>query len=322
LICYFVISTAKRFAMTTRRSFIQQSSLAAGALLMLKTNLFASKQLIGLQLYTLRNEIYKSAKNGVEEETNNIKTILEKVATIGYTSVEAFGFNAGKYFGLNVADFANIIKQNNLKCPSGHYGLDAYLGKGDEDSLKMIIEAAKTMSHDFIVVPFLGDSLRKSADDYKLLSEKLNQAGEIVNAAGLKLAYHNHNFEFKDWGNGQIGFHIMLQETDPKLVNFEMDMFWVTRAGVSPEDLIKAHPGRFKMWHIKDMAAKTEASTDLGPNQPFTEVGTGIINYKEIFKLKKLSGMEYFFVEQDQVHIPVYESISKSFQNLKNNILA
>jgi sugar phosphate isomerase/epimerase len=309
--------------MTTRRSFIQQSSsLAAGALLMPKTNWFASKQLIGLQLYTLRNEIYKSAKNGATEEAANIKTILEKVASIGYTSVEAFGFNAGKYFGLSVEDFANIIKQNNLKSPSGHYGLDAYLMKGDEDSLKMIIEAGKTMSHDFIVVPFLGDALRKSADDYKTLSEKLNKAGEAVKASGMKLAYHNHNFEFKDWGNGQIGFHIMLQETDPKLVSFEMDMYWVTRAGVNPEDLIKAHPGRFKLWHIKDMEAKKDPSTDLGQEQFFTEVGTGVINYKEIFKLKKLSGMEYFFVEQDQVKLPVYESISKSYQNLKNNILA
>ena len=322
LICYFVISAAKRFAMTTRRSFIRQSSLAAGALLMPRTNLFASKQLIGLQLYTLRNEIFKSAKAGATEEAANIKTILEKVAAIGYTSVEAFGFNAGKYFGLSVEDFANIIKQNNLKSPSGHYSLDAYLLKGDEDSLKMIIDAAKIMGHDFVTVPFLGDGLRKSADDYKQLSEKLNKAGEVVKGAGLKLAYHNHNFEFKDWGNGQIGFHIMLQETDPKLVSFEMDMYWVTRAGVKPEDLIKAHPGRFKMWHIKDMETKKDPSTDLSQEQAFTEVGTGIINYKEIFKLKKLSGMEYFFVEQDQTKIPVYESISKSYQNLKNNILA
>ncbi len=309
--------------MTTRRSFIQQSSLAAGAFLMPKTNWFAARrqQLIGLQLYTLRNEIFK-VKGGGADQAANLKMILEKVAAIGYTSVEAFGFNAGKYFGLSVEDFAKIVKNANLKSPSGHYSLDAYLLKGDEDSLKMIIEAGKTMGHDFVVVPFLGDALRKSADDYKQLSQKLNKAGETVKAAGLKLAYHNHNFEFKDWGNGQIGFHIMLQETDPKLVSFEMDMYWVTRAGLNPEDLIKAHPGRFKMWHIKDMSEKREGTTELSGDQVFTEVGTGIINYKEIFKLKKLSGMEYFFVEQDQVKLPVYESISKSFENLKNNILS
>jgi sugar phosphate isomerase/epimerase len=308
--------------MSTRRSFIQQSSLAASALILPKTNWFSSNQLIGLQLYTLRNEIFKSVKSGVADETANIKTILEKVAAIGFNSVEPFGFNSGKYFGLSVEEFANIIKQNNLKSPSGHYGLDAFLSKGDEDSLKMIIDAAKIMSHDFITVPFLGDTMRKNADDYKQLSEKLNKAGELVKSAGMKLAYHNHNFEFKDWGNGQVGFHIMLQETDPKLVSFEMDMYWVTRAGVNPEDLIKAHPGRFKMWHIKDMETKKTASTDLDGDQAFTEVGTGVINYKEIFKLKKLSGMEYFFVEQDQVKLPIYESISKSYQNLKNNILA
>ena len=109
MICYFVISTAKRFAMSTRRSFIQQSSLAAGALLMPKTNWFASKQLIGLQLYTLRNEIYKSAKAGATEEAANIKAILEKVASIGYTSVEAFGFNAGKYLYLICESAAKLF---------------------------------------------------------------------------------------------------------------------------------------------------------------------------------------------------------------------
>jgi sugar phosphate isomerase/epimerase len=321
LTSYFVISTAKRFAMTTRRSFIKQSSLAAGILLTPKANWFASKQLIGLQLYTLRNEIFKSAKGSSEEVASNLKTILEKVATIGYNSVEPFGFNAGKYFGLTVEEFATIIKQSNLKSPSGHYSLNDFLSKDDQEDLKMTIDAAKTMHHDFVTVPFLGESLRKSANDYKVLSEKLNKAGEAVNAAGMKLAYHNHNFEFKDWGNGQIGFHTMLQETDPKLVSFEMDMYWVTRAGVNPEDLIKAHPGRFKMWHIKDMEIKKGPSTDLGNDQAFTEVGTGVIDYKNIFKLKKLSGMEYFFVEQDQVKLPVYESISKSYQNLKNNIL-
>jgi sugar phosphate isomerase/epimerase len=307
--------------MTTRRSFIKQSSLAAGILLTPKANWFASKQLIGLQLYTLRNEIFKAAKGSTDEMAANLKTILEKVATIGYNSVEVFGFNAGKYFGLTVEEFAAIIKQSNLISPSGHYSLNDFLSKDDQDDLKRTIDAAKIMHHDFVTVPFLGDSLRKSANDYKVLAEKLNKAGEAVNAAGMKLAYHNHNFEFKDWGNGQIGFHILLQETDPKLVSFEMDMYWVTRAGVNPEDLIKAHPGRFKMWHIKDMEIKKDPSTDLGNDQAFTEVGTGVIDYKNIFKLKKLSGMEYFFVEQDQVKLPVYESISKSYQNLKNNIL-
>jgi sugar phosphate isomerase/epimerase len=322
LICYFVISAAKQLLMTSRRTFIQQSSMAASALLVPNAGWFAaSKEMIGLQLYTVRNEIFKSIKNGVQEETSNINTILEKIAAIGYNSVEAFGFNAGKYFGLSVEDFAHLIKQNNLKSPSGHYGLNNFLSKGDEDDLKTTIDAATKMSHAFVTVPFLGDPLRTSADDYKKLSEKLNKAGEAVNTAGMKLAYHNHNFEFKDWGNGQIGYHIMLEQTDPKLVSFEMDMYWVTRAGVNPEDLIKAHPGRFKMWHIKDMETKKDPSTELGQDQAFTEVGTGIINYKEIFKLKKLSGMEYFFVEQDQVKLPVYESISKSYQNLKNNIL-
>ncbi|HLX91188.1 MAG TPA: TIM barrel protein [Puia sp.] len=306
---------------TTRRSFLQQASLATGALFVPAKGLFAAKQLIGLQLYTLRNEIFK-VKTGPADQAANLKSILEKVAAIGYNSVEAFGFGNGKYFGLSVEEFANIIKQNSLVSPSGHYGLNAFLMKEDEQDLDSTIEAGKKMSHAFITIPFLADALRGNADAYKSLSQKMNKAGEKINAAGMKLAYHNHNFEFKDLGDGKTGMSVMLAETDPKLVSFEMDMYWVTRAGANPEDLIKAHPGRFKMWHIKDMETKKSASTDLNADQAFTEVGTGVIAYKDLFKLKKLSGMEYFFVEQDQVKLPVYESISKSYQNLKNNILA
>jgi sugar phosphate isomerase/epimerase len=289
-------------AMPTRRQFLQQASLATTGLLLYKKDWFSNNKTIGLQLYTLRNEVSK-----------DLKSTIARIAQIGYKNVETFGYSAGKYFGLSTTDFAAIFTQNNLKTPSGHYTLPDYLSKGDEFDLKKAVADCGPLKHDFFVVPYLDESLRTSLDDYKRLADRLNKAGEVVNAAGMRLAYHNHNFEFKDWGDGKTGFDILLTQTEPKLVNFEMDIYWVSKAGVDPIKLIQANPGRFKMWHVKDM--------DSSADKTFTEVGTGVINYKEIFKYRKLSGMEHFFVEQDQIKIDPYDSISKSLEYIKNNLI-
>jgi sugar phosphate isomerase/epimerase len=289
--------------MSTRRTFLKQASLASSALIFHDPSWFKSKQLIGIQLYTLRNEI-----------KNDVSIPVAKLAEIGYNSVEVFGYNAGKFFGLTPTEFAAIFQKNNLKTPSGHYSVANYLIKGDEDELKKAIEDSAPMKHDFFTIPYLTDKMRTSLDDYKKLAEKLNKAGELVKSAGMRLAYHNHDFEFKDWGAGQTGMDVFLKETDASLVNFEMDIFWITKAGSDPIAFIKAHPGRIKMWHVKDM--------DNTPAKSFTEVGSGVIAYKEIFKYKKESGMEFFFVEQDQVKMPVYDSITQSYNYIKKNLVS
>ncbi|MBS1947595.1 MAG: sugar phosphate isomerase/epimerase [Bacteroidetes bacterium] len=296
--------------MSTRRNFLKQTSLATTGLMLSRKDWFKSRELIGLQLYTLRNEISK-----------DLEGTIAKVAEIGYTSVEAFGYGNGKFFGKTPEEFAAIIKKNHLVSPSGHYMMISYLTKGDEEDLKKTVADAAIMGHEFIVVPFLFDNMRTSLDDYKKLAEKINKAAAEAKKSGLKLAYHNHNFEFKDWGEGKTGFEIFIKETDPSLVSFEMDIYWVTRAGLDPIQLIKENPGRIKMWHVKDMSGKEDPSYTTNGSQYFTEVGSGIINYKEIFKHKKESGMKYFFVEQDEVKLPVYESITKSLGYIKKNLL-
>jgi sugar phosphate isomerase/epimerase len=294
---------AKRSAMSTRRVFLQQASLASTALFINPSSLFEANELIGIQLYTLRDEAKK-----------DIRATIGKIAGVGYNSVEVFNYKDGKFFGLSPEDFKAIFTQYNLKTPSGHYSMPNFLIKGDEDELKRTVADAAKMSHDFFTIPYLTPEMRTSLDDYHKLAEKINKAAEVAKSAGMRLAYHNHDFEFRDWGDGKRGFDIFLKETDPSLVNFEMDIYWITKAGVDPITMIKTIPGRIKMWHVKDM--------DNTPEKSFTEVGSGVINYKEIFKYKKQSGMEYFFVEQDQVRIPVYESISKSYQYIKQNIVS
>ncbi len=292
--------------MPTRRNFIKQSSLAAAGLALTNDSWFKSKELIGLQLYTLRSEIAK-----------DLEGTLAKVAAIGFNSVELFGYGNGKFFGKTPEEFSALLKKNNLKTPSGHYMMMGYLTKGDEDDMKKTVADAAKMGHDYIVVPYLLDNMRTSLDDYRKLAAKLNVAATEAKAAGLKLLYHNHNFEFKDWGEGKTGFEVFVKETDPSMVGFEMDIYWVVRAGLDPVKIIKENPGRIKAWHVKDMEKKVEATDTTNGDQYFTEVGTGIIDYKEIFKHKKESGMEYFYVEQDQVKLPVFESITKSYGNLK-----
>lgn len=297
--------------MQTRRDFLRQTSLATTALLVADHEWFKKKPTIGVQLYTLRGEIQKG-----------LDTVLSRVAGIGFNSVEVFGYGNGKFFGKTPEEFSAMLKKNNLRTPSGHYGVMNFLNKGDEDELKKTVADAAKMGHEYFVIPYLTENMHTSLDDYKKLAAKLNRAAEEAKGAGMKFAYHNHNFEFKDWGEGKTGFDIFAKETDPSLVGFEMDIYWVTRAGLDPIQLIKDHPGRIRMWHVKDMSSRVDPSFTTNGEQYFTEVGKGIINYREIFKHKKESGMDFFYVEQDQVKMDVYESITASYQAVSRIVRA
>ncbi|MES2651879.1 MAG: sugar phosphate isomerase/epimerase [Bacteroidota bacterium] len=292
--------------MNTRRDFIKQSGLlVAGAAFMpsLAYSMIAQKHSVGLQLYSLRDIIGK-----------DVKGIIEKVAKIGYKEVETYGYNAkGGFWGLDAKAFATLLKQNGLKSPSGHFEMDGYIGGKSSDGLKSYIEAANTLDSKYVTVPWLDVSLRKTADDYKKVANKLNEAGNLCKAAGLKLAYHNHDFEFKKF-NGTTGLEIMLNETDKNLVDFELDLYWVARSGVDPLTLFKAHPKRFTMWHIKDMDKKNKDAN--------TEIGEGSINFKSVFANAKLSGVKHFFVEHETNYKPnELGSIKTSFDYVKNQLL-
>jgi sugar phosphate isomerase/epimerase len=196
------------------------------------------------------------------------------------------------------------LKSHGLTTPSGHtYPASIFLQSGWEEKWKPAVEDAKAVGQEYIVIPWLEEQYRKSADNFKKIATSLNKAGEICKKMGMKLAYHNHDFEFAPV-EGQTGFDIYLKETDPKLVSFELDIYWATKAGKDPISLFQKYPGRFAMWHVKDM--------DNTPKKFFTEVGNGIIDYKKIFNYAKQSGMKYFFVEQDVCPGPPLESTAKS----------
>jgi sugar phosphate isomerase/epimerase len=279
-----------------RREFVQTASFTAVGMLSLPSFLAAGKKLktIGLQLYTLRDTIDKDPKG-----------VLTKVASFGYKELETYGYADGKIFGLDFTEFCKFTKGLGMEVVSGHYGLDKIKG----DTWKKAVDDAKKNGQKFMVLPYINEPDRKSIDDYKKICADLNAAGEVCNKNGIRFGYHNHAFEFETM-DGQIPYDLMLKELDPKNVGMEMDIFWVVNAGQDPIKYFEKHPGRFEQWHVKDMS-----KDDKNKN---ADVGTGSIDYKQIFAKAKLSGMKHWYVEQESYPGEPIDSVAASAQFLKN----
>ncbi|WP_347053246.1 sugar phosphate isomerase/epimerase family protein [Flavobacterium olei] len=290
--------------MITRRNFIVTTGLATTAVLALPSLAFSmNKKEIGLQLYTLREELPK-----------DVKSTLEKVAKAGYTNVETYGFSTkDQFWGLTPKELKQILDENDLKAVSGHYNLGSFLYDGNTAELIASIEAAKILKSEFLTIPWVDEPFRRNIEDYKKIAARLNEAAKMCKAAGLKLAYHNHDFEFQNH-NGVTGFHILLKETDKDLVFFELDLYWVVHSGNDPLQLFRENHGRFKMWHVKD---KDKKNNDLN-----TEVGSGTIDFKPFFAAAKQSGMVHFFVEQENnFALNSYDSIKKSCDFISKELI-
>ncbi len=288
--------------MANRRDFLRKTAAglaaaAAGASWpgMLSASPYGKP--IGLQLYTLRNELAK-----------DVTGTIKKVAEIGYKEVEIYDF-----YGKTPAEFARILKDNGLTAPSGHYMVKHIKGNWQKS-----IREAKALGLKYMVNAILEPEERQSFDDYKRLAELFNKAAEATHMAGIQFCYHNHNFEFKKYGD-TTAYDYLLKACDPKLVKFEMDCFWVTHAGQDPVAYFKRYPGRFPLLHIKDLKAGNPPTQELDPRMGlFTEVGKGVINWKRIFTAAPKGGMVHFYVEQDECEIPPLESIKISFDYLQN----
>lgn len=290
--------------MINRRDFIKQSALiSAGALIAPKFVLAKPFNKIGLQLYTLRDEIVK-----------DVKGVIGKVAKCGYGDVETYDYNRKtKFWGLSASDFSKLLKDNGLVSTSGHYGMEQLITTGKYDDIKFYLEGANIVGQKYIVLPHLAPELVKTSDQYKGIADKLNKAAEVCKSAGVHLSYHNHNFEFDKLPDGQLGYDILLKNTDPSF-KFEMDLYWVVRAGHDPVQLFSQHPGRFVMWHVKDMSRNN-------PDMQ-TEVGKGKINFENIFAHAKQAGVERFFMEQENNYHPdIFGSIAQSEAYIKQNLM-
>lgn len=224
---------------------------------------------IGLQLYTVRSLTEK-----------DLDGTLAKIADIGFREVEFAG-----YFGKTPAQVRAMLKKHGLTAPSTHTPLP----KSDEEFQKVCADA-KAIGHRWVVIAWLAPEERKNADDWARHADHFNKLGAIAKSHGLKLGYHNHDFEFMRVGD-VTGLDVLLSKTDPKLVDFEMDLYWVTKAGGDPIALFKRYPHRFPLLHAKDATA--------APERAMADVGGGTIDFAKIFAQAKVSGMQHVYVERD-----------------------
>lgn len=301
--------------MKTRRIFIKTAGVAAAGMALIPgcapsakkeetvanevVAQEAAKKDIGLQLYTLRNQI-----------DQDLEATLKAVADTGYNQVELFGYDNGQYFGLPAEDFYKLLAKYDLSPISSHHGTGLTQPEAVgtlTNGWQQTVDHAAMAGQKYVVMPYLQESER-SLEHYKALPDLLNQAGEVCKAAGLQLCYHNHDFEFVEM-DGMLPMYLILDNTDPELVKMELDLYWITRAGFDPLAFFEKYPGRTPLWHVKDMADTAE--------REFTEVGNGTIDFTAIFANKNMSGMMHFFVEQDQSDDPL-KSIGISYKNVAN----
>jgi len=256
---------------------------------------------LGIQLYTLRNQI-----------SENLEGTIEKVANIGYTWVEGFGYENGQILGKTPTEWQTILQNNGLNMPSMHAVTELTTEGGKQaimDAMRRAAEDAKTAGSDYLIYAYLQEEERQSMDDYKRHAENFNDFGEICKEVGLQFGYHNHDFEFKRFGE-QIPYDYLLQNTDNSLVKFELDLYWITKAGEDPVAYFNKYPGMFPLWHVKDM--------EPGEEKFFAEVGQGTIDFQRIFEAGNTAGVKYYFVEQDQSRRNPLESVEMSFKYLQD----
>lgn len=275
--------------MTSRRDFLA-SVAAAAALSALPRALRAASpsatiDRIGLQLYTLRSEMRKS-----------VETTLERVAAIGYKEVEFAG-----YFDRDPTALRATLDRLGLTAPACHVGLTDVETRFDATAA-----AARTLGHQWTIVASVPGKDMASVASIKALAARFNDIGRRARDAGLRYGYHNHNSEFRAV-EGSVPLDILLSETDPALVDFELDIYWATQAGADPLAYFAKYPGRFKLVHVKDSAG--------APAHEMRDVGAGSINWKAIFAKHRQAGIEHYIVEHDQPGDP-YASVTASYSYL------
>lgn len=293
--------------MITRRNLLKQMAwVSAGSLFMNDAFAFSDvkNKKVGVQLYTVRNEIGKDALG-----------TLKKVASLGFGEVENFGYN-GKFFGMSASEYKSVLADLGMTAPSGHYMYGNFGNKQIPGTLlhgwEKAVEDAASIGQQYMVIAYLMPEERGDADTYKKIAANLSKAAEICKKADIQLCYHNHDFEFEAQ-QGVLPFDILTAETDKDMVKIELDLYWAVRANQNPIDLFKKHKGRIALWHVKDM--------DNTDKKNFTEVGNGVIDFGTIFSQAKTSGMKHFFVEQDVCPGSPFDSIKQSIGFIQSNLV-
>jgi sugar phosphate isomerase/epimerase len=285
-----------------RRTFLETAGTVTAATLLSSRLGWAAADhkvgRIGVQLYTVRDLM-----------KNDFEGTIAKVAAIGYKEVEFAG-----YFDHTPQQVRAVLDKNGLTAPSTHVQYDELDAK-----FPSVIEDSKTIGLSYIVCPWIPEELRKSPDIWKQASEKFNRCGEQCKKAGMQFAYHNHWFEFLSVNN-ELPYDLLLKQCDPDLVKMEMDLCWITAAGADPIKYFNEYPGRFPLVHVKDLKQLPKITTggpqNFGDTVDLTEVGSGIINWKNLFAHAGKAGIKVYIVEHDHPKAPL-ASIKTSYEYLE-----
>jgi sugar phosphate isomerase/epimerase len=291
--------------MADRRTFIKQSGILALSVPFPKRNFLrgfdsVSLPAIGIQLYMVREDMKKDPAG-----------TLKKLGEMGYTQIESFGGDDGIFWGKSNKEFNNMAKENGLTLISSHY-------EGNNDGFEKTAALSAEIGMKYLIYPWKGP--QKSIDDFKRIADEFNGYGAICKKNGLRFAYHPHDYPYKKV-DGQLPINVLLDNTDPDLVDYEMDIYYTITEGLDPEYYIKKYKPRFRLCHMRDVmkvrlpaGSKEESACDLGD---------GIINYKQLLSTALKNGMLYFFVEQSRLfHETALQSAAvneKYLRNLKLN---
>lgn len=280
--------------MQTRRNFLQATATGLATLAFHNSSwAAATEHPIGVQLYTVRDQAEK-----------DLPQVLQKIQAIGYKEVEPYW----NVYTHPAAELRRMISDHGLSAPSGHFNYEGLPAK---------LDYARELGVQWVVCPMLPKSMWDSLDGFKQAAEQFNKWGEQASSLGMKFAFHNHNYEFKNFGSA-TGFHTLVTNTDPKLVSFEVDCYWVTQAGRDPVQMIEILGQRVRMLHLKDRKPGFPASQQLNDAaEHFTEVGNGSIAWEKVLQAAKKVGVEHYYVEQDKCDKPPIESLAISYKYLK-----
>jgi sugar phosphate isomerase/epimerase len=264
------------------------------ACLALTVNAQSAQKEIGLQLWSVKDDMGKDA----------VATVTE-VGKMGYTFIETAGYGDGKFYGMDPAEFNALANKSGLVFLSSHTGHPLPDESNWDETMKwwdICIAAHKAAGVKYIVQPSMDEKGYGSLEDLQRYCDYFNAVGEKCNAKGIRFGYHNHNKEFEEV-DGIVRYDYMLQNTDPKKVMFQLDLYWIMVGGKDAVSYFKEYPGRFEMWHIKDKK----------------EVGaSGVMDFKSAFKAKKKAGMKHIIVEVEDYSYTPLESVQKSLEYLQN----
>jgi sugar phosphate isomerase/epimerase len=287
--------------MTTRRSFLKTTGLAALSAPLLKQTLFGTLVVrkipaIGVQLYMVKEDMAKDPAG-----------TLSKLGKMGYTQIESFGGDKGIFWGMTNKEFSNVAMAGGLKMVSTHYA-------GDAEGYEKTAAQAAEIGMKYVIYPWKGP--QKAIDAFKRIADEFNGYGKICKKNGLRFAYHPHDYPYKPV-DGQLPIDVLLAHTDPELVDFEMDFYYTVTEGQDPYAYIEKNKPRFRLCHMRDvLKQRLPAGSE---EESACDLGTGIINYPHLLSTGLANGMEYFFVEQSRFfHETPLESAKINASYLKN----